>query len=76
MSIGARIKHHRKALRYTHETLGFLLKVDPSAISQWEHDKTQPSLAHLEALAAILECTTDYLLGGASGMLPTSHSGT
>lgn len=47
----------------TQEELGKRLNLSAQAISKWENGDSLPDLSLIADLAAIFDCTTDYLLG-------------
>jgi len=63
MSIGTNIKKLRRARDLTQEQLAEYLGITPTAVSQWECDRTAPDISQLPQLAYILNITTDELLG-------------
>lgn len=64
-SIGQRIKGKRKELGLTQEKLAKLCGNYTSDISDWEKNKTKPSLDKVSILAINLKTTTDFLIQGA-----------
>ena len=67
-SFGKRLQEKRKSKGYSQEELAKLLgksgKSIKQAVSQWELNKTEPSLSDLTLLAQILETSIDYLVDG------------
>jgi transcriptional regulator with XRE-family HTH domain len=69
--LGARIRELREARGWNQDDLGPALNKilrdggerPQGTISRWEIGQTAPDPAELAALASVLECTTDYLLG-------------
>lgn len=53
----------RKKLDLSQDELAKISKLQPSAISHFEHGTRKPSFDNLKRLADALEVTTDYLLG-------------
>lgn len=57
------LKSRRKALGLNQTALAEAVGVTPGAVSQWESGLTNPSLETLVKIAAVLNVTTDELLG-------------
>lgn len=57
------IKMLREAAGMTQSALADRLGVRPPSVFKWENGMANPSLANLVAMADILGCTTDELLG-------------
>ena len=57
------VKQLRESLGLKQRELADEVYVSPSAISQYENGRTQPSRETLERMAAFFGVTTDYLLG-------------
>lgn len=55
------IAEKRKALGLSQQALSEIVKVNQTAVSQWETGKTSPSSEILPALADALGCTIDEL---------------
>jgi len=55
--LGKRLKELRKRREITQEKLAELINVDPTTISNIENGKNYPSLANLENILKILNCT-------------------
>lgn len=68
MTIGQKIRTHRKRLRLSQEKLGKMVGVTKAAVSQWEladQDRaTMPGLSHLTELANIFGISLSELVGG------------
>ncbi len=62
MTIGERIKFHRKARKMTQSQLAEILDVSVQAISKWETNGGLPDLSQIVPLARVLNITTDELL--------------
>ena len=56
------IKSLRIGKNMTQKELANLLKIDQSAIAQWETGRSSPDKKRLIELATILECTIEDLL--------------
>jgi len=63
-TFGQRLKTLRKEAQLTQSELAEQLGVSVQALSKWECDSTMPDISQIVPLAAILEVTTDCLLGG------------
>jgi len=63
MRYNERIKEQRKKLRYTQRQLADKINVSPQVISNWERGYTEPSSEDIKKLSAILDVSSDYLLG-------------
>ncbi len=63
MSIGTNIKKLRRERDITQEQLAELLRLTPSAVSQWETDRVLPDISYLPALANIFRVSADVILG-------------
>lgn len=57
------LKNLREAAHETQKEVAKAVYVSPSAISQYEKGRSNPSRATLEALAKHFNVSTDYLLG-------------
>ncbi len=55
MVIGAKLKQARESKRISQEELALLLKTTQKTISNWESDKSVPSLDYLAKIEAVLE---------------------
>ncbi len=63
MTLGQRIKNHRKEHGLSQEKLAAMMYVTRQSVSQWETDKTMPSVDLLMRLSEIFGVTVDNLLG-------------
>ena len=63
MTFGEQLKNHRKEKGLSQEELANLLYVTRQSVSQWENDKTMPSVDLLVKLSEIFDTTVDALLG-------------
>ena len=63
-TIGKRIAHHRKLKDLTQVELAEKLDLSVSAISQWEQEKTEPSISNLKALCQEFETPLEWLAFG------------
>lgn len=61
--IGQRIRKARENKSLTQEQLAEYVGVSRTAVSKWEKEESEPSLAHLTVLSELLGTTTDNLLG-------------
>lgn len=59
------IKPLRKARHLTQQQLADMLNVSRTSLTMWEIGKAMPTVDRLVAMADILGCTTDELLGRA-----------
>ena len=62
MSIGEKIQYYRKKAGLSQEELGQKLFVSRQTVSQWEQDKTVPTVDNLVLLKKVLGVSTDDLL--------------
>lgn len=60
---GDRLKELRKEKGYSQNDIANYFNVSKMTISSWELDKQEPCIEDIKKLAAILEVSTDYLLG-------------
>lgn len=63
MHIGKTIADRRRALGMTQQALAEKLNISFQAISKWENSIAYPDITYLPRLAAILQISTDALLG-------------
>lgn len=63
MSLGTNIRETRKSLHLTQADVAERIGVSFETVSGWETDKYSPSMENLQALAQVLETSTDKLLG-------------
>lgn len=63
MSIGTNIKKLRRERDITQEQLAEILRLTPSAISQWETDRVLPDITYLPKLANVFRVSADVILG-------------
>lgn len=63
MTFGEQLKNHRREKGLSQEELANLLYVTRQSVSQWENDKTMPSVDLLVKLSEIFGTTVDALLG-------------
>lgn len=59
--MGLQIKARREAMSLSQTALALQLKVNQTAVSQWERGVSYPSASLLPELAAALHCTIDEL---------------
>lgn len=70
-TIGSRIKRARNALRLTQNELADAAGVSRSAVALWEKELgSEPGAEKIPKLAAILECTQEWLLTGIEAKSP------
>ena len=72
-----RYKEARLRAGFSQKAAAISLGVRPPSMSDWESGKTQPTHAHLVAMAALYGTTTDYLTGAADTKekQPAAHGG-
>lgn len=63
VSLGNRIRLARERAGYTQEKVAEKVGVSRSAVSRWEQGEIEPKVQNLVAIAALLNVSTDYLLG-------------
>jgi transcriptional regulator with XRE-family HTH domain len=63
LSVGQKIKYHRKKLGLSLRTLAIKVKISPAMLSRYENDKCLPNALIIRELAKALKTTGDYLLG-------------
>lgn len=63
-TFGARLKRARQERGWTQEDLAFEAGVSQAMVSQYEADRFEPKASSLEALAATLGASLDYLWTG------------
>lgn len=56
------IKKLRQANHIKQSEMAKLLRVNQSTISQWETNRTEPSIDQIKIMAKLFRCTTDKLL--------------
>ena len=69
MTLGTRLRQAREAKRLPISRFAALLSqclpnqsISRSAVSQWEHDKTAPTLDKMEAISKLLDVNGEWLL--------------
>ena len=62
--VGKHIKRAREACGLTQDELAARLNVTRQAVSNWENEKTQPSIEMLNQLALTLEVSVEELIYG------------
>ncbi len=62
MTFGEKIARLRKEQNYTQEQLAQLLSVSRQSVSKWESDLAFPETEKLLRIAALFDCSLDYLL--------------
>lgn len=63
METRLRLRELREAVGISQREVARRLKVTPGAVAKWELGYTQPTMDNILALASLLGCTTDALLG-------------
>ncbi len=70
MAFSKRLKMLRQKHRLTQSDLAEILELKPTAISNYESERNEPSFAKLIALAQYFDVSCDYLLGVTDSYLP------
>jgi len=70
MKFNARLKQLRQKNNLTQGELGNILGLKPTAISNYESERNEPSFDKLIALSKYFDVTCDYLLGVSDSYLP------
>ena len=70
MDFCTRLKQLRQKQQLTQSELATLLEVKPTAISNYESGRNEPSLAKLVTLSEHFDVSCDYLLGLSDSYLP------
>lgn len=66
MEIRLRLRALREAKGLSQRAVARDLGVTPGAVAKWELGYTQPTMDNILALASLLGCSTDALLGRSS----------
>lgn len=61
--IGEKISKLRKLLKISQKDFAKMLQVTPSAVSQWENNKTSPDIDLLPKIAKVLNTSVSDLMG-------------
>lgn len=61
--IGEKISKLRKQLKISQKDFAKMLQVTPSAVSQWENNKTSPDIDLLPKIAKVLNTSVSDLMG-------------
>lgn len=70
MNFNVRLKQLRQKKRLTQGELASILGLKPTAISNYESERNEPSFEKLITLAKYFDVTCDYLLGVTDSYLP------
>ena len=70
MTFHNRLKMLRQKHRLTQSELADILNLKPTAISNYESERNEPSFAKLIALSEYFDVSCDYLLGVTDSFLP------
>ena len=70
MAFNKRLKLLRQKYRLTQSDLANILELKPTAISNYESERNEPSFDKLIALAQYFDVSCDYLLGVTDSYLP------
>lgn len=70
MNFSVRLKQLRQKNKLTQGELAKLLGLKPTAISNYESERNEPSFAKLITLSKYFDVTCDYLLGVSDSYLP------
>ena len=63
MEFSVILRRLRKEREITQTELGKNLNYTPSTISDWENERSEPSIVQLRLVADFFGCTIDYLVG-------------
>ncbi len=74
MTFGERLYQLRKEKNLSQEDLAERLEVSRQSVSRWENGTAAPDFEKTVRLSEIFETTTDYLLKGTMGSLPTPNA--
>lgn len=76
-----RLRERRKALGLTPQDVGYLADIGAPSLSSYENGRSFPGFDRVVALATLLNCSTDWLLGlsdnvnaGPVGLLPDEYA--
>lgn len=75
MTFGQRLIEAREAKGMNQKQLAEALGITPTRLNYWEKDKRQPEISMIQALAATLEVTADYLIGNPTNKKSPALSG-
>jgi transcriptional regulator with XRE-family HTH domain len=67
MTLGEKIRFHRRKLNLTQDELAEKVGISKSAISYYEDDKREPKFFAVICLADVLGVSLDYLAGKEKG---------
>lgn len=70
MKFNTRLKQLRQQHKLTQSELADILSLKPTAISNYESDRNEPSFEKLIALSKYFDVSCDYLLGISEAYLP------
>ncbi len=70
MDFSVRLKQLRQKHRLTQSELANILELKPTAISNYESQRNEPSFQKLIALSQYFDVSCDYLLGVTDSYLP------
>ena len=70
MNFNMRLKQLRQRHKLTQSELAAILKLKPTAISNYESKRNEPSFDKLIALSKYFDVSCDYLLGVSDAYLP------
>ncbi|MGF7145349.1 transcriptional regulator with XRE-family HTH domain [Anaerotaenia torta] len=70
MNFNARLKQLRQKHKLTQSELAEILGLKPTAISNYESERNEPSIEKLIVLSQYFEVSCDYLLGITDSYLP------
>lgn len=62
MSLGEKIREHRKQVGLSQEQLSEKLEVSRSAVAKWKTDNGIPDVDNLKVISKLLNVSIDYLL--------------
>lgn len=75
MTLGQKLKKLRSLKGLTQKELADKLHVSFQTVSKWENGENEPDIATLKELAALFNCSVDYLIGSEQeGLAPTQQN--
>ena len=63
MEVSLRLRELRKAKGLSQRAVAKGIHVTPAAVAKWELGYTNPTMDNILAMASLLDCSTDALLG-------------
>lgn len=75
MTLGQKLKELRSLKGLTQKELADKLHVSFQTVSKWENGENEPDIATLKELAALFNCSVDYLVGSEQeGLIPAPQN--